>query len=186
MSHSLETPALGATPFASGTSFALFTTAAQRCAVQLYRRPAERGERWPMTPRGDGLFAADVPGVRAGALYNFILDDRELPDPYARFLPHGVHGPAMVHQLSHAWRHGPGVCRPLREQVFYELHVGTFTPAGTYEAARERLPALAALGVTTLELMPLAAFAGQRGWGYDGVAPRAPFAPYGTPDDLCA
>jgi maltooligosyltrehalose trehalohydrolase len=186
MSHSAETPALGATPLPGGTLFSLYATTARACAVQLYRAPGERGERWPLARAADGLFAAEIPGVGPGALYNFLLDERELPDPYARFLPHGVHGPAMVHQLGHHWRHGAGVYRPLREQVFYELHVGTFTPEGTYQAARERLGALAALGVTTVELMPLAAFAGQRGWGYDGVALRAPFAPYGTPDDLCA
>jgi maltooligosyltrehalose trehalohydrolase len=81
------------------------------------------------------------------------------------------------------WR-SPGVTRPLREHVFYELHVGTFTKWGTYLAAAERLPELARLGVTTIELMPLSAFAGRRGWGYDGVAHFAPFAPYGRPDDL--
>jgi maltooligosyltrehalose trehalohydrolase len=139
-----------------------------------------------MVALGDGLFEAEVAGAGHGTLYNFILDDRELPDPAARYLPHGVHGPAMVWESRYRWRHGPGVARPLREQVFYELHVGTFTREGTYQAARQRLADLAALGVTTLELMPVAAFAGQRGWGYDGVALYAPFAPYGTPDDLRA
>jgi maltooligosyltrehalose trehalohydrolase len=177
---------LGATPGADGTRFALYTTTASRCAVQLYRAPGEPGTRLPMASRAEGVFEAHLPGAGHGVLYNFILDDRELPDPYARFLPHGVHGPAMVYESRYEWRHGPGVARPLREHVFYELHVGTFTEQGTYLAARERLGELAALGVTAIELMPLAAFAGQRGWGYDGVALYAPFAPYGTPDDLRA
>src|SRR5690606_3187859 len=75
---------------------------------------------------------------------------------------------------------------PLAEHVIYELHVGTFSAEGTYEGARAKLPELARLGVTAIELMPVAAFAGERGWGYDGVALYAPFAPYGTPDDLRA
>src|SRR4051812_12286665 len=168
------------------TRFALHASSCQRAYVRLFSDPETPSATLPMHARGDGFFELFAEDVGHGALYKFILDDRELPDPYARFLPHGVHGPAAVHQLRYQWRHGAGLFRPLREQLFYELHVGTFTPEGTYRAARERLPALAALGVTTLELMPIAAFAGQRGWGYDGVALRAPFAPYGTPDDLCA
>jgi len=177
---------LGADALSGKTRFALYTTTARRCAVQLYASPGVRGERRPLDPAGEGIFAVEVPGAGHGTLYNFVLDDRELPDPYARFLPVGVHGPAMVYESRHTWRHGAGVSRPLREQVIYELHVGTFTPEGTYQAAGERLGELAALGVTTLELMPVAAFAGRRGWGYDGVAINAPFAGYGTPDDLRA
>ena len=84
---------------------------------------------------------------------------------------------------EHRWRHA-GVSRPLSEHVIYELHVGTFTEPGTYEAAAARLDHLVALGVSAVELMPLGAFPGARGWGYDGVAPFAPFAGYGTPDQL--
>src|SRR4029079_2972465 len=111
---------------------------------------------------------------------------RELPDPFARFLPRGVHGPAMVVVPSHRWRHGRGVEVAPGDQVIYELHVGTFTPEGTYAGVAGRLPELASLGVTTIELMPIAAFPGRRGWGYEGVALYAPFAPYGTPDELRA
>lgn len=137
-----------------------------------------------MRPRGDGFFELDVPGLKHGDLYKFVVDGRELPDPCARFLPQGVHGPAMLVEGTYAWRSGEGVHRPLHEQVIYELHVGTFTRQGTYDGVRERLADLAALGVTTIELMPLAAFPGGRGWGYEGVALYAPFAPYGQPDDL--
>jgi maltooligosyltrehalose trehalohydrolase len=121
-----------------------------------------------------------------GTLYQFVLDGKVLPDPFARALPLGVHGPAQVVQSTYAWRHGRGVVRPMREQVIYELHVGTFTPEGTYRAAAERLPDLAVLGITAIELMPLASFPGRAGWGYDGVALFAPHAPYGSPDDLRA
>jgi maltooligosyltrehalose trehalohydrolase len=173
---------LGAHPSEGGTRFRVFSDAA-RCSVRSYDEGGAVLDERPLRALGDGLFETFWPEQGHGLLYRFVLDERELPDPYARFLPQGVHGPAMVIEPGYAFRHPlPG--RPLREQVLYELHVGTFTPSGTYLGARERLPELAALGVTTLELMPLAAFAGERGWGYDGVALYAPFAPYGTPDDL--
>lgn len=137
-------------------------------------------------PGHAGVFATVVGDAGPGTLYKFVLDDRELPDPFARFLPFGVHGPAAVTAVGYRWQHEPAWARPLRAQVIYELHVGAFTAEGTYAAAAARLPALVELGVTAVELMPIAAFAGTRGWGYDGVALCAPFAPYGTPDELCA
>jgi maltooligosyltrehalose trehalohydrolase len=137
----------------------------------------------PLTPLGNGYFGAVVEGVGDGARYLFDVDGRTLPDPFARFLPDGVHGPARVVESRYAWRH-PKPQRPLSEHVIYELHVGTFTPEGTYAAAGGKLQYLAELGVTAVELMPLSSFQGTRGWGYDGVAHFAPFAPYGEPDDL--
>jgi maltooligosyltrehalose trehalohydrolase len=137
-----------------------------------------------MASAGDGYFQVHLEGVGPGALYKFDVGGRELPDPYARYLPGGVHGAAQVVTNEFKWQHGEGIARPLRQQSIYELHVGTFSEAGTYDGVRARLPQLRALGITTIELMPLAAFPGQRGWGYDGVALFAPFAPYGTPDDL--
>jgi maltooligosyltrehalose trehalohydrolase len=136
-----------------------------------------------MEPAGDGYYQASVPGAGPGAFYKFVLDGRELPDPFARALPEGVHGPARVEASDYVFQNA-GVSPRGAQQVIYEIHVGTFTPEGTYEAARRHLPYLARLGVRTLELMPVASFAGDRGWGYDGVAQYAPFAPYGTPDDL--
>jgi maltooligosyltrehalose trehalohydrolase len=168
--------------------FRVFATAAGDVGVRPYEANGAPRDVLPMEPVGDGLFERHVPDLGPGALYKFVLDGRELPDPYARFLPRGVHGPAEVRASAsgYAWRSGPGIHRPLSEHVFYELHVGTFTQAGTWASARARLPELAALGVTAVEVMPIAAFDGGRGWGYDGVAHYAPFAPYGTPDDLCA
>jgi maltooligosyltrehalose trehalohydrolase len=177
---------LGARTHAGGTRFSVYASSARACAVRLFDDGLKPLSTRPMDALGDGLFALDVPDAGHGTLYKFVLDGQELPDPYARFLPHGVHGPAMVVEPRHAFRHGPGVARPLSEQVIYELHVGTFTPEGTYRAAMDKLESLAALGITTIELMPVAAFAGTRGWGYDGVALFAPFAPYGTPDELRA
>jgi maltooligosyltrehalose trehalohydrolase len=186
--HTTETSAddwaLGARPSGDATRFRVFSDA-RRCELRTFDASGQKLVERPLEARGSGFFETELAGAGHGTLYRFVLDGRELTDPYARFLPFGVHGPAMVVEPRHVFRHAC-VARPLREQVLYELHVGTFTPAGTYAAAAERLPALAALGVTTLELMPIAAFAGERGWGYDGVALYAPHAAYGTPDELRA
>jgi maltooligosyltrehalose trehalohydrolase len=175
----------GAGVEAGGTRFRAFTTVARSCALRLYDAERRETSTEPMTRNADGVFELLVPGAGHGTLYSFVLDGHVLPDPYARFLPDGVHGPAMVVELRHPFRH-EAPRRALAEQVIYELHVGTFSEQGGYAGIVQRLPELRALGVTTLELMPLSAFAGQRGWGYDGVAPFAPFAPYGSPDELCA
>jgi maltooligosyltrehalose trehalohydrolase len=178
-------PPLGAFAREDGVLFRLFTTTARACQVRIFDARGAALATHAMTAAGAGFFEADLRGLALDVSYKFVLDGRELPDPYARFLPAGVHGPAAVWRSRHRWRHSP-VSRPLREQVIYELHVGTFTRGGTYRTAAERLPELAALGVTAIELLPLSSFAGSRGWGYDGVAHFAPFAPYGTPDDLRA
>ncbi len=174
---------LGARVLGSKTRFAVWT-AARACEVRLYERNGKERASFPLEPRGNGRFEISLPDAGHGTLYKFILDGQAYPDPYARFLPQGVHGPAMVVEPRYAFRYGPGVARAPDEHVIYELHVGTFTPEGTYRGALARLPELVRLGVTTLELMPIASFAGARGWGYDGVALFAPFAPYGSPDEL--
>jgi maltooligosyltrehalose trehalohydrolase len=167
-----------------GTRFAALTDA-PHCSVRLYDSSDSLVAEHTLLPAADGIHSLVVEGVGHGMLYRFALGERALPDPYARFLPQGVHGPAMVIAPRYELRFDC-VSRPLSEHVIYELHVGTFTPEGTYASAAERLEELAKLGVTTLELMPIAAFDGTRGWGYDGVAHYAPFAPYGTPDELRA
>lgn len=174
---------LGAVPDAAGTWFRVWTTRAKRVRVRLFEDDRRAARDVELEPRERGEFETHLPAVGAGALYKFVLDDREVPDPYARFLPFGVHGPAEVR--------APARTPPLRPPArldrlcTYELHVGTFTAEGTIRAARAKLRDLAALGVGALELMPLAAFSGDRGWGYDGVAHYAPHAPYGRPEDLC-
>jgi maltooligosyltrehalose trehalohydrolase len=136
----------------------------------------------PLVDRGDGFYQATVDGVRDGALYKLVLDGEEVPDPYARWLPFGVHGPAaVVAPAREPALHNPPL---LHHWSIYELHVGTFSPAGTFRGVTAKLDYLVALGVSAIEIMPVAAFAGSRGWGYDGVALFAPFAPYGHPDDL--
>ncbi len=174
----------GATPSAEGTTFALWSTLTKHAAVRFFADHDTPLETMALAPEGHGLFSATFPEVAPGALYKFVLDGREQADPYARFLPFGVHGPARVEPIAHT----PPLPRALSMDrlVLYELHVGTFTPEGTYGAAIEKLTHVASLGVTAVELMPLSSFAGSRGWGYDGVAHFAPFAGYGEPQDLRA
>lgn len=173
---------LGAHVEPGGVRFTAFARASS-CSVALTDANGELLHSIEMEALGGGYFSTQATGIGHGALYFFVVDGRRLTDPYARFLPQGVHGPAMVTVPSYAFLHLPPQ-RALAAQVIYELHVGTFTEQGTFEAARHKLPALAELGITTIELMPVAAFAGERGWGYDGVALFAPHAAYGTPDQL--
>ncbi|THF85905.1 malto-oligosyltrehalose trehalohydrolase [Deinococcus sp. KSM4-11] len=167
-------------PDGAGTRFRVWSTTATLVHVRV------DGAVHAMTALGHGTFETVLP-VGAGARYIFILDGMDRPDPYARFLPDGVHGEAEVIDFDHyRWQDTTWRGIALADCVFYELHVGTFTPEGTYRAAQERLPYLKDLGVTAVQLLPVAAFPGQRGWGYDGVALYAPFAPYGRPEELMA
>ncbi len=147
----------------------------------------EGGPMVALGAEGGGYFSALVPGIGAGACYKFRLDGQpnSHPDLASRFQPEGPHRPSQVVDPStfpwtdHGWR---GV--PETGQVFYEMHVGTFTPEGTWAAAAEKLPELAKLGITAVEVMPVADFPGEFGWGYDGVHVFAPTRLYGTPDDF--
>ncbi|MEO7670241.1 MAG: alpha-amylase family glycosyl hydrolase, partial [Polyangia bacterium] len=177
-------PLLGAEVVEGGTCFRLFADCARLCQVRLLDDTGAEQAVHDLPRQSDGYHEITVAGAGHGTLYLFLLDGQAFPDPYARFLPRGVDGPAMVVESKYTWRNGDGVSRPMGEQVVYELHVGTFTPEGTYRAARGRLQALQDLGVTSVELMPLSSFAGRRGWGYDGVAHFAPHPEYGTPDEL--
>ncbi len=130
-----------------------------------------------------GYFSAVVDGVRAGDRYLYLLDEgTERPDPASRFQPDGVHGPSqVVDSRSFSWTDGAWKGRPLHEYILYELHVGTYTEEGTFEALIPMLDYLLELGVTAIELMPVAQFPGERNWGYDGVYPFAPQNSYGGP-----
>jgi maltooligosyltrehalose trehalohydrolase len=133
----------------------------------------------------DGYWQADVDASLVRRGYKYSIDGGDpLPDPRSRWQPDGVHGTSHVLEAAElAYR--PGFRpKPLRQAVIYELHVGTFTPAGTYAAAEARLEHLQALGITHVELMPLATFPGRRGWGYDGVDLFAPLPAYGAPREL--
>jgi maltooligosyltrehalose trehalohydrolase len=134
-----------------------------------------------------GYFSRLVAAARAGMRYRFRLDGEPTlyPDPASRFQPEGPHGPSQIVDASaFPWSDRDWQGIGPRGQVIYEMHIGTFTQAGTWEAAARQLPQLAALGVTVLEIMPLADFAGRFGWGYDGVNLFAPCRLYGAPDDV--
>ena len=124
----------------------------------------------------------------AGARYRFMLPDATcVPDPASRHQPEDVHGPSeVIDPSAYAWREGGWRGRPWEEAVLYELHVGAFTPAGTFGAAIDKLDHLVALGVTAIEIMPVSDFPGRWNWGYDGVLPFAPDGAYGRPEDLKA
>src|SRR3981189_1738725 len=143
---------------------------------------------YPMRRGDDGWFCADPAGVKAGARYKFRIDDEiDVPDPASAFQPDDVSGPSeVIDHASYRWRATDWRGRPWQETVLIEAHVGTFTKEGSYRAMIGKLDHLVASGVTALELMPLADFAGQRNWGYDGVLWYAPDSVYGRPDDLKA
>ena len=134
-------------------------------------------------PQRSGYFYAEAENVAAGAEYKYLLDgEKERPDPASRFQPHGVHGSSHVVSTrfdwtDHSWR---GI--PLPHYVIYELHVGTFTPEGTFDAIIPRLDTLKDLGITAIEIMPIAQFPGDRNWGYDGAYPFAVQNSYGGRD----
>ncbi|MFN4098425.1 MAG: malto-oligosyltrehalose trehalohydrolase [Pararhodobacter sp.] len=141
------------------------------------------GASHAMLPEADGWFCARVP-AEEGDAYDFLLPGGQaVPDPAARRQAEGVHGKSL---LTAPRQPKPSAGRPWEEAVIYELHTGTFTEAGTFRAAMAELPRLAALGITAIELLPLAQFGGDRGWGYDGVLPYAPHPVYGSPADLAA
>jgi len=148
----------------------------------------DRGESHELTRGEDGMFERTVSGVSAGTRYWFRLDgDRLRPDPVSRFQPDGPHGPSeVVDPDAFKWTDQAWAGVKPAGQVLYEMHVGTFTPQGTWTAAANELDALADLGITVIEMMPVGDFAGRFGWGYDGVNLYAPTRLYGTPDDLRA
>jgi len=161
--------------------FRLWATGQQSVTLRL------AGRDIAMSASDDGWFTAEVAGVAPGAEYNFVLaDGMVVPDPASRAQKADVNGPSLVidpeqYRWQNAWRGRPWV-----ETVVYEMHIGTFTPDGTFRAAIDKLPYLAELGVTMLEVLPVSQFGGNRGWGYDGVLLYAPHAAYGTPDDFKA
>lgn len=136
----------------------------------------------------EGYFERFVPGLGAGARYRFRADSgAPLPDPASRYQPEGIHGPSqIVDPNQYHWNDRAWTGIPLPQCVFYELHVGTFTPAGTFRSTIERLPYLRDLGINAVELMPVDDFPGRWNWGYDPAAMYAPSRAYGTPDDLRA
>ena len=169
---------------AAGARFRLWAPAARQVELDLALHGSRRSVE--MSALADGWFEATVADAPAGTRYTFRIDGGiTVPDPASRFNPDDVHRPSMVvDPLAYEWRDAGWTGRPWEDAVFYELHVGAFTAEGSFAAAIERLDYLADLGVTAVELMPLADFPGRRNWGYDGVLPFAPDASYGAPDEL--
>ncbi len=172
---------LGAEYLGDGqTRFTLWAPAAERAWVDL-----ENGEETPMQRDEGGVFSATVPS-EPGARYRYRVDDEVgVPDSVSRYQPEDVHGPSqIVDPAAFVWRDEDWTGRPWEETVLYELHVGSFTPEGTFVGVESKLDHLVDLGVTAIELMPVSDFPGGRNWGYDGVLPYAPDSSYGTPEDL--
>jgi maltooligosyltrehalose trehalohydrolase len=145
--------------------------------------------RIPLQRMSDGYWQTEAAQSDVDAGYQYSIDGSPpLPDPRSQWQPDGVHGAsylaAEITRNRTARANDKFRPKPLQQAVIYEIHIGTFTAEGTYASARQKLPHLVELGVTHLELMPLATFPGQRGWGYDGVGLFAPFPPYGTPQEL--
>jgi maltooligosyltrehalose trehalohydrolase len=165
---------------AGGVRFRLWAPAAKSVDVVI------GGRAKAMRSQADGWYELVDPDARAGTLYQYRVNGSQLvPDPASRFQPRDVDGPSeVIDPRKYPWKDAGWKSRPWREAVIYELHVGTFTPEGTYRAAISKLAHLAEHGVTAIELMPLADFAGRRNWGYDGVLPYAPDSAYGRPEDL--
>jgi maltooligosyltrehalose trehalohydrolase len=165
------------------TRFRLWAPGCARVELEL-----DGTQRLAMHRLDDGWHECSHREAPAGTRYRFRLPDGLMvPDPASRSNPDDVHGASVVvDPLAYRWRDDGWRGRPWHEAVVYELHVGSFTPEGSFTAAAARLDELARLGITAIELMPVADFPGQRSWGYDGVLPFAPDAAYGTPDELKA
>ena len=178
-------PAVGATVTRSGVSFRVWAPNARRSVAVVLDGSDERVE---LEAESEGYWVGDVAGIGAGTRYRYGLDGADpFPDPVSRFQPEGVHGPSeVVDPTTYAWGDGDWRGIPASNLSIYELHVGTVTPEGTYTALIDQLPALRNLGVTAIELMPLAESPGRWNWGYDGVDIWAPSHNYGTPDELRA
>jgi len=161
--------------------FRLWAPTAKSVALEI-----EGGPKTTLQRQGDGWYELVTDAARAGSRYRYGIDgELAVPDPASRFNPDDVHGPSVVvdpHEFQ--WDEGNWRGRPWHEAVVYELHVGTFSPEGTFAGVERKLDHLAELGITVIELMPIADFPGKRGWGYDGVLLFAPEASYGTPNEL--
>jgi maltooligosyltrehalose trehalohydrolase len=173
-------PWLGAIPGAGGTSFRVWAPKAQSLSVKIPGGPTAALSR-----DDDGYFTGRIEGVRAGARYFYrFADGRERPDPASLLQPDGVHGPSEIVDLAPIAPQSLRPRVPLEKLIFSEIHLGTYTEEGTAEAAARFMPELAEALFTAVEVMPVAAFAGNRNWGYDGVAPFAAHAAYGGPAGL--
>ncbi len=179
---------IGAEVVDGGVDFRVWTPRSRRVAVQIDSfSTGGQAKSFELKQESTGYFSGFFPEARPGMLYKLQVDSGAFPDPASRFQPEGPHGPSQIIDPS-AFRWTDDTWRgvPREGQVIYEMHIGTFTSEGTWKSAIEKLPKLANLGVTLLEVMPVADFCGRFGWGYDGVNVFAPARLYGTPADFRA
>jgi maltooligosyltrehalose trehalohydrolase len=176
---------LGATVGDRSCEFYVWAPSADRVTLRLLGPQGKTHRDFAMERAASGYFVQSV-AAEPGERYFYLPgENKPVPDPVSRLLPEGVHGPSeIVDPSGFCWSnlHWRGL--PLKDYVIYELHTGTFTPHGTFDAAIEKLAYLKRLGITVIELMPVAAFPGRRNWGYDGVSPYAVQASYGGPESL--
>ena len=178
---------MGAETMAASTRFRVWAPERNTVQLLLVDRGGHELTRHHLVREPNGFFSTNIQGAGHGTLYYFQLDDdsKKYPDPASRFQPQGVNGPSQVVDASRfPWRDENWLGLRLRGQVLYELHIGTFTPEGTWQAAAEKLSYLRDIGISLIEVMPVAAFPGKFGWGYDGVSWFAPTELYGEPDDF--
>ena len=174
----------GARPLRGGVRFRVWAPSARRLTLVVHDGAAA-GE-YSVPQDGEGIFDLIVDRAAAGNRYSYRIDGGDLrPDPASRFQPEGVHGPSeIVDPSAFQWTDTSWGGRPAADRILYELHIGTFSPEGTFAGATSRLEAVRDVGMTVIEIMPVADFAGVRNWGYDGVCLYAPSRAYGRPDDL--
>ncbi|KKB76018.1 hypothetical protein VW35_20030 [Devosia soli] len=164
----------------TGTRFSAWAPGKKSAAVDIVGKG-----RHSLDALGEGYFAATIEDVGAGARYFFSFDDgKDVPDLASRWQPEGSAGPSVVVDPAFRWTDDQWQGVPRDNQVIYELHVGTFTPEGTWRAATDKLQHLREIGVTVIQIMPIGTFKGEFGWGYDTILPYAPFAPYGSPEEM--
>jgi len=169
---------------AGNVYFRIWAPACDAIAVEI----EGQARPFPLTRVSEGWFELDTGQATTGSRYRFVLPDgTKVPDPASRFQPEDVHGPSeVIDPNAYSWSDRDWKGRPWEEAILYEIHLGTFTQEGTFEAALKKLDYLVEMGITAIELMPIADFAGERNWGYDGVLLYAPDSSYGRPEDLKA
>jgi len=178
---------IGAEAQGHGTHFRVWAPRSESVSIELGEDCQSQRSlgTFPLEAEGDGYFSGLVAPARTGLHYKLQLSQGIFPDPASRFQPDGPHAASrIIDPTPFEWSDGQWKGRTNERRVIYELHVGTFTPEGTWRSAAEQLDTLAGLGITTIEMMPVADFPGRYGWGYDGVCLFAPTRLYGEPDDL--
>ncbi len=175
----------GAESHEDGVTFRTWATGKKAVSVVIFGGDGQISREIPMKLEGSGYYRADDPESGPGTLYKYRIGGKLVPDIASKFQPQGVHGPSQVVEGSgFRWTDGEWKAPRLGDLIIYELHVGTFTSEGTFAAIPAQFDHLKSIGVNAIELMPIADFAGDRNWGYDGVSIYAPSRAYGTPDDL--